>query len=577
MATIGKLVVSLQANSAKLVSELSKSQKMLKSWASRAAKAVGSVVKVFGLLGAVGLGAFVIAVNKSAAAIDNITKAAGKLQFPIEDYQRFAFIAAKSNIPMENFGKSMQKMLKTIGDARDGLTTATGAFDQLGLSADHLAQLSPSDQFALIAERMKEIPVHADRVKVAMDIFGRSGADLLNVFAGDVKGIGEEFDSLGIAITDQQAAMVATFQDSKTTLNTLFKGFSENVTAEVSPVFNTLVEEVTAVIKSMGGIKPIAQDIARWIGEAVSASISHFGFLLDAIEGAKLVIGKTFEFIGTAIGEQLAAWSEGNLTIDLDKSALPAIAADFQKGIDGFGEAGRAADAFAAKIDESTSKIGGGEGLNDGHVQAFIQQQKDAAQQVITQNQEVAASGKKLAETLEEVSKSKAWKDIFGKEDVTARSNQFDQYAKLAKANIESGSQFAGSNLEVLKEILRVAESNGGQGFSNNNLFEKLDLQGMADVITGLEAMSKAQATSAPAQNEQIKNLITAGTVSQNVMDKLIQSQSQQKELGKLELTVSNGNGGGLKGNIFGDPEFLENFKREVARDLNDEARADGS
>ena len=566
MATIGSLVVSLSANSAKLVKELSKTQKTLKKWAKKAGNTIKSIGKAFGVLSTVAIGAFIIAVNKSAAAIDDMTKAAGKLKFPIEDYQRFAFIASKSNIPMENFGKSMQRMLKTVGDARDGLSTATKAFDQLGLSADDLARLNPSQQFELIAASMENVETHADKVKIAMDIFGRSGADLLNVFAGDVKGIGKEFDDLGVTITQQQADMVAKYQDSKTTLNALFKGFGKNVTAEVSPAFTLIIEKITQAVKDMGGMKEAARSFAsaviNGIGRAARGFNSFISSLLT-IQDTMLSLQETWirtkailelkPFADKSFDEQLEG-SRKELEEITAKRWQISLAIANRKETDSYFE------NLANELDLTIGGEGGGVA--------------ETANKVVEANNQLAKSAAETAKTLEEVSKAKAWKDIFGKEDVTARSNQFDQYAKLVKNDIDSGSGFAGSNLDTLKSILETAKNNGGVGFSNNSLFEKLDIQGMTDVIKGLEALipSGQSGESSAEINGQIQGLVKQGQVSQNVIDKLIQTQQGQKELGKLELNMITDTGK-IAGEIWGEPEFITRLQAEVNKQTNNAAR----
>ena len=580
MATIGKLVVSLSANSAKLVSELGKTRKSVKKWGADIAKTVAKAGAVFAGLALIIGGAVLVAINRNAAAIDDMTKAAGKLNFPIEDFQKFAYVAGLSNISMDKFGVSMQKMQKTIGDARAGLSTASDAFDQLGLSADNLAKMSPSKQFELIAERMKDIPLQADKVKIAMDIFGRSGADLLNVFAGDVKAAGDEFDGLGVAITESQAMAVAAYQDSKTKLGELLGGFGKNLAAEVAPVFTLITGKITESIKKMGGMKSAANTFANAIIDAMNSALTAIssvasailqvrGFLLDVKLMTTVVAEKIASMDFTVPEEGGSIFSNKSGGIDPSLSWLPIIEEQIKSNNDAQARLAEGFGVLTRVVEEAGSAIG--REFNDSHVQAYIKHQ----QELNDGTKALTETSGDLASKLEEVTKSKAWKDIFGKEDVTARANQFDQYAKLAKANIESGSKFTGDNIKVLRSILETSTNNGGSGFSNNNLFEKLDLKGMAEVIAGLEAY-KQQNDAAPSggtASANIDKLITQGQVSQNVMDKIISSQKDQKTLGKLELTVSNGDSK-LKGNVFGDPEFMAQFKAAVSRQTNDQARA---
>jgi hypothetical protein len=580
MATIGKLVVSLSANSAKLVSELGKTRKSVKKWGADIAKVVAKAGAVFAGLALIIGGAVLVAINRNAAAIDDMTKAAGKLNFPIEDFQKFGYIAGLSNISMDKFGVSMQKMQKSIGDARAGLSTAKDAFAALNLNFNELANMSPSQQFELIAEAMSKVPLQADKVKLAMDIFGRSGADLLNVFAGDVKAVGAEFDGLGVAITESQAMAVAAYQDSKTKLGELLGGFGKNLSAEVAPAFTLIIGKITESIKKMGGMKSAANIFANHIIDAMNSAINAIssvasailqvkGFLLD-VKLLTVVLGEKIASIDfTAPKEGGSIFSRESGGIDPAISSLPEIEAKIQRNIEAQARLAEGLGALNRVVIEAKDVIG--KEFNDSHVQAYLKRQ----QELNDGTKSLTETSDGLAKKLEEVTKSKAWQDIFGKEDVTARANQFDQYAKLAKANIDSGSKFTGENIKVLKSILETSTNNGGSGFSTNNLFEKLDLKGMAEVIAGLEGYKQQQDVSAASgtATASIDKLITQGQVSQNVMDKIISAQKDQKTLGKLELTVTNGDSQ-LKGNVFGDPEFMARFKAEMKKTNNDEARA---
>jgi hypothetical protein len=533
MATIGKLVVSLSANSAKLVSELGKTRKSVKKWGADVAKTAAKAGAVFSGLALTLGGVVLVAINRNAAAIDDMTKAAGKLNFPVEDFQKFAYVAGLSNISMDKFGVSMQKMQKSIGDARAGLSTAKDAFAALNLNFNDLANMSPSQQFEMIAEAMKGVGSQADKVKIAMDIFGRSGADLLNVFAGDVKAAGDEFDSLGVTITDNQSRMVAAYQDSKTKLGTLLGGFGKQLTAEVSPAFTLVINKITESIKEMGGMKEAANKFARFIINGMIVAVKAVDSLIVGVKELILTLKQAllmYKIMDNAAGK-LVPFGEDYSPENLQKTADEIVA--LQKSING---GGGVKDKLVSFLDELEKTLD-----NVGIEPAIVPIVKAASA-----SQLLAEAATEAAKTLDEVSKSKAWKDIFGKEDVTARANQFDQYAKLAKANIESGSSFTGDNIKVLKSILETSTNNGGSGFSTNNLFEKLDLKGMADVISGLESMAVT--------NQQAVN-------------------QQKAPTSKISIDLTSDTGK-VAGEIWGEPEFIRGIEAWNQQYMNNKARA---
>lgn len=550
MATISKLVVSLQANSTKLVSQLAKSRKTITKWAGDVSKRIRSIGKAFSVLSLVAVGGFIVAMNRSAAAIDDVTKAAGKLNFPIEDYQKFAFIASKSNISMDNFGKSMQRMLKTVGDARAGLTTASDAFDQLGLNADELSKMNPSEQFEAIAEGMKGVATQSDKVKVAMDIFGRSGSDLLNVFAGDVKGIGDQFDSLGVVITKQQSEMVAAYQDSKTTLSKLFGGFKDNVTAEVSPAFTLIIDKIVASITKMGGMKVAANAAAKFVISALKSmavGVFNLSKVFDDIEG-KLIDMQAFwvsftmpfsldmredvkklEELSTRRGE---VYQNINTKHSDIVGSMDTLLKDLQGTFDNVGaEPGKVLDKSVVKNEDgSIDFIASAKAriLADGGVKEQAEKTSEALS-VLTSSVNTAAKSQEKANV----------------------RDQFNQYANLARANIRSGSEFAGSNVTVLENLLQSAKS--------------------ANVNLSGEVASDATIDAMQAMIDELKNVQTASQDTATSIKDLNQNQASQS-LGSLTLNMITDTGK-IAGEIFAKPEFVIQLKDFVDRQTNNAAR----
>jgi hypothetical protein len=189
---------------------------------------------------------------------------------------------------------------------------------------------------------------------------------------------------------------------------------------------------------------------------------------------------------------------------------------------------------------------------------------------VVAPVDKLATSAQNAAETLDRVSKSSAWQDIFGKEKVTARAADFDEYARLARDNIMSGSMFAQSNINTLKDILQTSVNNQGQVFTNQGTFGNVDIQGMQEVIQGLEALVSGTGSG------QSQNVATtydqAVTKFGSHVDKLVESNSNQPTLGNLSLDLTTDTGK-IAGEIWAEPEFAARLKDFFARMNNNAAR----
>jgi hypothetical protein len=80
-------------------------------------------------------------------------------------------------------GPIINKMQKALVDAEDGTSKAAYAFADLGLSLSQLRSLSPEEQLRTIGKAIAAIPDPAQRASTAMEIFGKSGGALNQVFA----------------------------------------------------------------------------------------------------------------------------------------------------------------------------------------------------------------------------------------------------------------------------------------------------------------------------------------------------------------------------------------------------------
>ena len=63
--------------------------------------------------------------------------------------------------------------------------SAADTVAKLGLDLDALKRKTPADQFRALGAAINEVKDPSQRAALAMEIFGRSGAELLSVFASN--------------------------------------------------------------------------------------------------------------------------------------------------------------------------------------------------------------------------------------------------------------------------------------------------------------------------------------------------------------------------------------------------------
>jgi len=221
----GRAFVELFADDSRLVRGLKRAEAKL--------KAFGEGVRNLGLKLA-GLGSAVVAPLIAATKVfakmgDDLAKMSARTGFSVETLSELGFAAELSGTSMEVLENGIRKMQRTIVDAASGMRSAQDALALLGLTVADLDKLSPEEQFKLIADRLAAIEDPTIRAAAAMELFGRSGTQLLPMLEGGAAGIEqlqEQARKLGLTISTEDAKAAERFSD---TLEIMWKVLKQNV------------------------------------------------------------------------------------------------------------------------------------------------------------------------------------------------------------------------------------------------------------------------------------------------------------------------------------------------------------
>lgn len=179
---------------------------------------LGGLKKAFGAI--IGLQIIREVVNdlmETAEMMDEVGKSSDKLGIATESFLSLKWAADQSGVSFESLDKSLVKMSRNMSEAASGGGKAVAdSLKDIGLTAKELMQLSPEEQFSRIADGLNALPSEADRIRVAMDIFGKSGADLIPLLAEGSEGLKafrEEAEQMGIIFSREDAARMEEMND----------------------------------------------------------------------------------------------------------------------------------------------------------------------------------------------------------------------------------------------------------------------------------------------------------------------------------------------------------------------------
>lgn len=283
MANAGTVTVDFAAETSKFTAEMKKVNDRLKSMESDFNAFGGVVKKVGGIFGGlISAQAFVSFARQAFVTADAMANAAARAGIAASEFSRLKFAAEASNASSAALETGMRQLQKTLSDATSGSASAERAFSRLGLSASNLTGLRLNEQLGVIADQFKRVVDPADQTRIAMEIFGRSGTELIPLLRKGSSGLQElreEADRLGITMRDSAAAGVAALDDALKRLRASTLGAATNVLGEtalriIGPDFDNAISVATYNILQLKA----ARD------SLVTAGAAHGIFDVQAIE-----------------------------------------------------------------------------------------------------------------------------------------------------------------------------------------------------------------------------------------------------------------------------------------------------
>lgn len=285
----GRAFVEIGGDDARLQRALKRAQQRL--------RAFGAGVRLVGLR-AVAASAAILAPLAGATKIfassgDQLDKMAARTGLSAEALSQLGFAAEQSGADIETLEKGIRTMQRSINDAQRGLSTATDAFDDLGLNFRHLASLSPDEQFETIADAITRVEDPSKRAALAMQVLGRAGTQLLPLLA-NMRALRAQADSLGLTISSRDASSAALLTD---TLNILWRTVRVGafvIGSALAPTIIDLTNRITRIVIAASEWIKANRDTVVWVAKV--------GVAVGAVGGTLIAAGLAFTVLGIAVG-----------------------------------------------------------------------------------------------------------------------------------------------------------------------------------------------------------------------------------------------------------------------------------
>ncbi len=232
------------------LSAIDKTQRAFGAVRSGLKRVSGSIVNVKTALVGLAAGAGLI---KFATQIDDLAKASSRLGITVNELQSLQFAASQTGASSEELEKGLTRFSRSISEASSGIGTGLRAFEALGVTVtDAAGGLRPTNELlSEVSDRLATIESPADRVRIAFDLFGRSGVNLVNTLqngSGELTKLRAEFNAVTMELTGPQAKAVEEANDRFDKLGRILGSIGQQITSTLLPVLAKVGEFVVVNI-----------------------------------------------------------------------------------------------------------------------------------------------------------------------------------------------------------------------------------------------------------------------------------------------------------------------------------------
>jgi hypothetical protein len=151
-------------------------------------------------LGPIAIAGSVVAAGKKLLDLTgNLTDLSAKTGISTTALQKLGYVTEQAGVSLEDVSGAVNKMSKALVTGDKG---AVAGLDALRLSTTDLLAMSPDAAFTTIGDAIAKIENPMERATIATKIFGKSGADMLPAFTGDLGKLADEAERSGAILSE---------------------------------------------------------------------------------------------------------------------------------------------------------------------------------------------------------------------------------------------------------------------------------------------------------------------------------------------------------------------------------------
>lgn len=469
--SLGTLTLDLVARIGGFEKGMDKAEREAQKRSKAIAKAIDDAsalaIKSFGAIAAAGVAAFAV-LNRQAEKLAGFQDLADKIGDTATAVASLKPASDVSGVSLDTVSAASVRLTSSLSKTDDEAKGAGKAIKDLGLNFEEFKNLSPVEQIDTVAKAMNGLEDGSQKTAIAVEIFGRAGAELIP-FLNDLADGAERQTKL----TEEQIRQADEYTKSTARLKSQFESFLQLQTAEAIPVL-TQVQQAFADIASQ---EVVIEQVTEAVRIAMKAAIIVFQTIA--------VVASDVGFVFLSVGREIGAWA----------AQLAALASGDLKGFRAISEAvkedgeraRRELDAFQERImsigqpQASASGEGAPEKKRKASLQPYVAFDADAftkaaqeEQNILNEAQRLGAEYRLRIDKEEQKAREEMMKQWFatideeqeaaikaGQELLVKNTTEFDRYIEQFRGQVQSTIG------EGLEGIITGNFENIGNSFKN--------------------------------------------------------------------------------------------------------------
>lgn len=308
----GSIVIDLLMKTGSFETDTKRAEKRLKEfektaqqWGTAIVGAATAAATAFGYLA-----------KQSINNLDALDEMSQSLGIAVEQLSSLANVAKIEGMALEDFGASMAKLSKVIGEARAGSEEAGAVFKAMNLDPNQFK--NSEDALLQIAEQFAGYRDGLEKSALSMELFGKSGYKMiafLNQGKDGINATRKELDSFGLT-TSEAAKQAGELNDTLTKIGIIFDKIIEKIVSGMLPTLKALTEGFLDAAKasqslSIGGLAALEMAM----GGKSSDAIAEQQRLITEIKNTEDALKSSSSSVNQFIYEQGLAYKRARLAL----------------------------------------------------------------------------------------------------------------------------------------------------------------------------------------------------------------------------------------------------------------------